>query len=35
MVAQFYLERHFARGVQGRAKERLYVATVPRGSALE
>jgi len=35
MVAQYFLERHFARGVQGRARERLYIATVPRGSALE
>jgi polar amino acid transport system permease protein len=35
MVAQYFLERHFARGVQGRAKERLYRATVPRGAALE
>jgi polar amino acid transport system permease protein len=35
MLAQYFLERHFARGVQGRAKERLYRATVPRGAALE
>jgi polar amino acid transport system permease protein len=35
MVAQYYLERYFARGVQGRAKERLYRATVPRGAGLE
>jgi polar amino acid transport system permease protein len=35
MVAQYFLERHFARGVQGRAKERLYIATVPRGAGLE
>jgi len=35
MVGQFFLERHFARGVQGRAKERLYIATVPRGAVLE
>lgn len=35
MVAQYFLERHFARGVQGRAKERLYEATVPMGAGLE
>jgi polar amino acid transport system permease protein len=35
MVGQYFLERYFARGVQGRAKERLYIATVPRGSVLE
>jgi polar amino acid transport system permease protein len=35
MVAQYFIERHFARGVQGRAKERLYEATVPRGAGLE
>jgi polar amino acid transport system permease protein len=35
MVAQYFLERHFARGVQGRAKERLYIATVPTGAGLE
>jgi len=35
MVGQYFLERHFARGVQGRAKERLYIATVTRGSVLE
>jgi len=35
MAAQSYLERYFARGVQGRAKERLHRATVPRGAGLE
>jgi polar amino acid transport system permease protein len=35
MVAQYFLERHFARGVQGRAKERLHRATVPMGAGLE
>jgi polar amino acid transport system permease protein len=35
MVAQSYIERYFARGVQGRAKERLYMATVPTGAGLE
>jgi polar amino acid transport system permease protein len=35
MAAQYFLERRFARGVRGRAKERLYKATVPRGAGLE
>jgi len=35
MVGQYFLERYFARGVQGRAKERLYIAGVVRGSVRE
>jgi polar amino acid transport system permease protein len=35
MAGQYFLERHFARGVQGRAKEQLYIAGVVRGSVLE
>jgi polar amino acid transport system permease protein len=35
MVAQYYIERHFARGTAGRAKEVLHVATVPTGAGLE
>ncbi len=35
MVAQHYVERHFARGVAGRARDRLYIATVPTGAGLE
>jgi polar amino acid transport system permease protein len=35
MIGQHYVERYFARGVQGRAKERLLVATVPTGAGLE
>jgi polar amino acid transport system permease protein len=35
MVAQYFLERRFARGVRSRAKERLHKATVPRGAGLE
>lgn len=35
MVAQYYIERHFARGTAGRAKEVLQVATAVRGAGLE
>lgn len=35
MAGQYLLERRFARGVQGHAEERLYIASVVRGSALE
>lgn len=35
MVAQYFLERRYARGVRGRAEERLHKATVPRGAGLE
>jgi polar amino acid transport system permease protein len=35
MVAQYFVERHFARGVRGRAKERLHTATAVTGAGLE
>jgi polar amino acid transport system permease protein len=35
MVAQSFLEKRYARGVQGRAKEKLHIAIVPMGAGLE
>ncbi len=35
MVGQYFLEKRFARGVQGRAKEKLLKATVPTGAGIE
>lgn len=35
MVAQYFLEKRFSRGVQSRAKKKLLKATVPTGAGLE